>query len=107
MVGALDPQFHRPAQPLNELVAHRRYDRHFEEVRQSLQRRRGRRGSWSLVRHRVAHECRLSHLWNRIGKLHRVQPLIETALAQQFFMRSHFDHPAAIQHDDTVGILNR
>ena len=41
-----------------------------------------------------------------ILKLHGVQPLIEPVTPQEILMRSDFDDPASIEHDDPIGILN-
>jgi hypothetical protein len=76
VVAALNPQLHRPAQTLNDLVAHGRGHRRFDEIRQALPEQRRGRGSGRLIHQGIAHDCGSGRLWNRIGELHGMQPLV-------------------------------
>lgn len=63
----------------------------------------------SLFVKRKSQHPRFSRLTNhvRILELNRVKPLVEPATPQQLLVRSAFDDPAAIEHQDTARILDR
>ena len=45
-------------------------------------------------------------LEHRVLKLHRVQPFILSVSLEEFLVRSNLDNSAAVEHDDSVRILN-
>lgn len=109
MLHAFGPPAHRALQQLNDGIPNRRHQCDFECIREALRQGLFRWGPRrEAIGHGVAHWFTLCPqlLRKRIRKLHGMQALIEAALAQQLVMRADFRDRAAIEHNNTIGILN-
>jgi len=83
---ALRIQSHRPPQPSNHRSSDRREHRELQPLLDSLH-------GGLRIRH--------------ILELHRMEPLILSATAQQLVVRPDFDNRSSGQHHNPIGLLNR